>query len=85
MRYTTKARLVVQVSAILVASLMVIGGLAISQIDGYLIVSDLNNSAGTNPLNKQAIAETGAWLTNFDTYPWMWFAPIGSVLIRYWL
>ncbi len=76
-----KARLVVQASAILVASLMVIGGLAISQIDGYLIASELNHSAVSNPLNKQAIVETGAWLTNFEMYSWMWFAPIGSVLI----
>lgn len=76
-----KARLVAQVSAILVASLMVIGGLAISQIDGYLIASELNHSAVSNPLNKQAVAETGAWLTNFDTYSWMWLAPFGSVLI----
>lgn len=75
-----KARLVAQVSAAFVASLMVIGGLAISQIDGYLIVSELNHSAVSNPLNKLAIAEAGAWLTNFETYPWMWFAPIGSVL-----
>ena len=75
-----KARLVAQVSAAFVASLMVIGGLAISQIDGYLIVSELNHSAVSNPLNKLAIAEAGAWLTNFETYPWMCFAPIGSVL-----
>lgn len=75
-----KARLVAQVSAAFVASLMVIGGLAISQIDGYLIVSELNHSAVSNPLNKLAIAEAGAWLTNFETSPWMWFAPIGSVL-----
>ena len=77
----TKVRLVTQVSAILVASLMVLGGLIISDIDGYLIVSELNHSAVSNPLNKQVIAETGAWLTNFETYSWMWFAPIGSVLI----
>lgn len=77
----TKVRLVTQVSAILVASLMVLGGLIISHIDGYLIVSELNHSAVSNPLNKQVIAETGAWLTNFETYSWMWFAPIGSVLI----
>ncbi|WP_435249249.1 cytochrome d ubiquinol oxidase subunit II [Vibrio sp. nBUS_14] len=76
-----KARLVAQASAIFVASLMVIGGLAISQINGYLIVSELNHSAVSNPLNKQAIAETGAWLTNFETYSWMGFAPIGSELI----
>ncbi len=76
-----KARFVAQASAILVASLMAIGGIAISQIDGYLIVSELNHSAVSNPLNKQAIVETGAWLTNFETYSWMWFAPIGSVLI----
>lgn len=75
-----KARLVAQVSAAFVASLMVIGGLAISQIDGYLIVSELNHSAVSNPLNKLAIAEAGAWLTNFETSPWMCFAPIGSVL-----
>ena len=75
-----KARLVAQVSAAFVASLMVIGGLAISQIDGYLIVNELNHSAVSNPLNKLAIAEAGAWLTNFETYPWMCFAPIGSVL-----
>ncbi|MCG9558057.1 cytochrome d ubiquinol oxidase subunit II [Vibrio kanaloae] len=76
-----KARFVAQASAILVASLMAIGGIAISQIDGYLIVGELNHCAVSNPLNKQAIVETGAWLTNFETYPWMWFAPIGSVLI----
>lgn len=75
-----KARLVAQVSAAFVASLMVIGGLTISQIDGYLIVSELNHSAVSNPLNKLAIAEAGAWLTNFETSPWMCFAPIGSVL-----
>lgn len=76
-----KARLVAQMSAILVACLMVVGGLAIRHIDGYLIVSKLSHSAVSNPLNKQAITETGAWLTNFETYPWMWFAPICSVLI----
>lgn len=77
----TKARLVAQGSALFVCSLMVIGGMVINNIDGYLIVSELNHSAVSNPLNKQAIAEKGAWLTNFETYSWMWFAPIGSVLI----
>ncbi|OBS97388.1 cytochrome d ubiquinol oxidase subunit II [Vibrio tasmaniensis] len=76
-----KVRLVAQVSAILVVSLMVLGGLTISHIDGYLIASELNHSAVSNPLNKQAITETGAWLANFEIYPWMWFAPIGSVFI----
>ncbi|MEC7939898.1 MAG: cytochrome d ubiquinol oxidase subunit II [Pseudomonadota bacterium] len=76
-----KARLVAQLSAVFVASLMVIGGLVISQMNGYLIVSELNHSAVSNPLNKQVIAETSAWLTNFETYSWMGFAPIGSVLI----
>ncbi|MCZ4309757.1 cytochrome d ubiquinol oxidase subunit II [Vibrio atlanticus] len=76
-----KVRLVTQLSAILVVSLMVLGGLTISHIDGYQIVSELNHSAVSNPLNKQAIAETGAWLSNFEIHPWMWFAPIGSVLI----
>ncbi|MCC4782771.1 cytochrome d ubiquinol oxidase subunit II [Vibrio lentus] len=77
----TKARLVAQASAIFVASLMVLGGLTISHIDGYLITSELNHSAVSNPLNKQAIAETGAWLANFEIYPWMWFAPIASAII----
>ncbi|WP_295894645.1 cytochrome d ubiquinol oxidase subunit II [uncultured Vibrio sp.] len=77
----TRARVVAQLSAVFIVCLMVVGGLAISHIDGYLIVSELSNGALSNPHNKQAMAKTGAWLTNFDTYPWMWYAPVGSVLI----
>ncbi|MCZ8499018.1 hypothetical protein O9929_17270 [Vibrio lentus] len=47
---------------------MVLGGFGTtirSHIDGYLIASELNHGTVSNPLNKQAMAETGAWLTNF--------------------
>ena len=76
-----KARTVTQASAVLIAFLMVIGCMAINHIDGYLIVSAMDHSSASNPLNKEVVTQAGAWLTNFDTYPWMWFAPIGSVTI----
>jgi cytochrome d ubiquinol oxidase subunit II len=75
-----KARAVGQMSAWAVFVLMVIGGLIIGDLMGYQVVSVLNQNGESNPLNKVVIAGTGMWLSNFETYTWMWFAPIGSVV-----
>ncbi|EEX36129.1 cytochrome d ubiquinol oxidase subunit II [Vibrio metschnikovii] len=80
-RLYEKARLVTQISALCTAILLVIGGFIVNNIDGYLIISSLDHRSVSNPLNKEAIMVVGAWLTNFELYPWMWFAPIGSVVI----
>lgn len=45
-------------------------------VPGYCILEITGTDASSNPLAKSVVLETGAWLSNYDTYPWMWFAPI---------
>ncbi|MEY0436442.1 cytochrome d ubiquinol oxidase subunit II [Providencia huaxiensis] len=44
-------------------------------IDGYVITSTIDTIAVSNPLNKTVAVESGAWLTNFNTYPILWALP----------
>ncbi|WP_370337309.1 cytochrome d ubiquinol oxidase subunit II [Parvularcula marina] len=51
---------------------------------GYRIVSEIDPQAVANPLRKEVVVETGAWLANYGKYPWMIAAPVlgfaGTVL-----
>ncbi|RFB03899.1 cytochrome d ubiquinol oxidase subunit II [Parvularcula marina] len=51
---------------------------------GYRIVSEIDPQAVANPLRKEVVVETGAWLANYGKYPWMILAPVlgfaGTVL-----
>lgn len=75
-----RARRVAQISAWIVFALMVIGGFWLEDLTGYQLVGLLDHNGESNPLNKAVMAGKGLWLNNFDTYLWMWFAPVGSVL-----
>ncbi|HDN2512424.1 MULTISPECIES: cytochrome d ubiquinol oxidase subunit II [Providencia] len=44
-------------------------------IDGYVITSAIDHHAVSNPLNKTVEIVSGAWLTNFNTYPILWALP----------
>ncbi len=57
-------------------ALFAIGGLMLQKIDGYEITKILNNSADSNPLNKEVSRQAGAWLNNYSTYKWFIIAPI---------
>lgn len=76
-----KAQTTTQLSALCVVILLSIGGLMVSHIEGYVIVDSPAHTAVSNPLNKEVMTETGAWLTNFTRYSWMWLAPLGSLLL----
>ena len=49
---------------------------AIGDLPGYAILSTVDTFAESNPLNKQVGLVDGAWLGNFQLYPWMKIAPI---------
>lgn len=49
-------------------------------IDGYIITSHIDTAATSNPLNKTVIQESGAWMNNYITYPWMVLAPTLGIL-----
>lgn len=73
------------VTAILSLVLFSIGGIWLAiGIDGYRITSEIDPGMLPNPLRKEVVAESGAWLSNYGKYPWMILAPglglIGSAV-----
>ncbi|EKO3894453.1 cytochrome d ubiquinol oxidase subunit II [Vibrio metschnikovii] len=77
----TRARNTAQLAGLLTFVLFVLGGFWIQHIDGYVIVSAIDTSAASNPLNKEVIRETGAWMHNFQQYPILWLAPALGVVM----
>jgi cytochrome d ubiquinol oxidase subunit II len=76
-----RARQVGRISALATIVLFVIGGIAVmSLVSGYRITSLADPNGPSNPLAKAAVAETGAWLANYATYPVLWLAPILAIL-----
>jgi len=47
-------------------------------IGGHVLTSAIDPNGPSNPLGKTAMVETGAWLANYKTYPWMMIAPIAG-------
>ncbi len=53
-----------------------LGGVATTMIDGYRITSAAIADGASNPLAKQVVRESGAWLTNYGTIPGAILAPL---------
>lgn len=77
----TRARNVAQITGLISIVLFVIGGFWVQSIEGYVITSTIDTFADSNPLNKEVSLQVGAWMTNFETYPAMWAAPILGVVM----
>lgn len=73
----TRARNVSVVLSLLTAGLFVLAGVYLALgVDGYVITSDINTLATSNPMNKEVSVVSGAWLNNYSQYPWMMIAPV---------
>ncbi len=44
-------------------------------VPGYRILDMAGTGTPSNPLTKSVIQESGAWLTNYELYPWIRVAP----------
>jgi cytochrome d ubiquinol oxidase subunit II len=76
-----RARSVGSISAIITAVLFVLAGIVLWKfVDGYRITSVLNTTGPSNPLFKTAAHAPGAWMQNYQQYPWTMAAPILGVL-----
>ena len=51
-----------------------------SSLPGYAIVGLLSHSGPSDPMHKVVMVTAGAWLRNFQTWPWMWAAPASAVV-----
>ncbi|WP_454856969.1 cytochrome d ubiquinol oxidase subunit II [Rhizobium binxianense] len=72
-----RARSYGSIAALAVIVLFALGGLFLWMgVGGYRITSDISPIGPSNPLLKTVAPESGAWLANYSTYPWMILAPI---------
>ncbi|TEW53422.1 cytochrome d ubiquinol oxidase subunit II [Psychromonas sp. RZ22] len=71
-----RARKVSLIAAPVVCALFAIAGIWLAKgIDGYVLTSVIDTNGPSNPLLKTAVLQSGAWLTNYDTYPITMVAP----------
>ena len=61
----------VTVTAFVLAGIWLVLG-----VDGYRVVSMPAFDAIPNPLTKEVVHESGAWLANYDLYPWTMLFPL---------
>jgi cytochrome d ubiquinol oxidase subunit II len=74
-----RARLAASISALLLIVLFAAAGLWTADLEGYRITGTLAHDADSNPLAKVVVRETGAWLANYQSMPWMIAAPVLGV------
>ncbi|MCU1788628.1 cytochrome d ubiquinol oxidase subunit II [Pectobacterium polaris] len=68
-------------STLMSITFLLAGFWVLSGIDGYVITSTLDKAAPSNPLNKEVVQQTGAWLTNFTAHPALWAIPALGVVL----
>lgn len=77
-----RARATAQITTLIMMVLFIIAGVWVAYgIDGYVITSDINHYADSNPLRKEVIRVAGAWLNNFHNAPVLWLLPVLGVVL----
>jgi len=51
-----------------------------SALPGYQIASAIDHAGDSNPLSKIVTVVAGAWMDNFNHWPWMWAAPLTAIV-----
>ncbi|MGF1762916.1 cytochrome d ubiquinol oxidase subunit II [Aliivibrio kagoshimensis] len=76
-----RAKVVTQISGLMVALLFVMAGFWVHSMEGYVITSQIVTDAASNPLTKEVVTQVGAWFLNYDNYPLLWIAPSLAVIM----
>lgn len=66
-----------KITALITLILFLAGGVWVSYgIDGYALTKTLLHDGPSNPLYKEVMLKSGAWLTNYQTFPMTQIAPV---------
>jgi cytochrome d ubiquinol oxidase subunit II len=49
-------------------------------IPGYQIIGVMDHAGPSSPMSKNVTVIAGAWMANFQYWPWLWVAPAGAFL-----
>lgn len=72
-----RARALGVYAAAAVIVLFALGGILTAFfVQGYVVTSTMDPDGPSNPLLKDVARQTGAWMSNYQTYPWMVVAPV---------
>ncbi|HCH54917.1 cytochrome d ubiquinol oxidase subunit II [Aeromonas rivipollensis] len=71
-----RSRTAAMIFSLLTLVLFALAGVWVSGMDGYVIVGAVATDAVTNPLHKEVVVQAGAWMQNYNFYPWMIAAPV---------
>lgn len=71
-----RSRTAAMIFSLLTLVLFALAGVWVSGMDGYVILGAVTTDAVTNPLHKEVVVQAGAWMQNYNLYPWMIAAPV---------
>lgn len=63
-------------AALLTMLLFGAAGVWVAHLNGYQLVGTINPDGPSNPLYKQAIVVSGAWIHNYQQWPWLMLVPL---------
>ena len=76
-----RARKAALAAGIVCAATFALAGIWMAMgIDGFRILTMPDANSAFNPLSKTVEKAAGAWLTNYQTYPWMMAAPVAAFI-----
>lgn len=70
-----RARKAASLAAIVLLAAFSLGGVCVTLIDGYVILSIGDIGSALNPLMKEVGRAPGAWFANYMKYPILWLVP----------
>ncbi len=70
-----RARAVGRWAAVVYLVAFIGAGFWVRGLEGFQVASLVDHAGPSNPVGKNVVRTTGAWLANFHTWPWMWAAP----------
>ncbi|MFC5705827.1 cytochrome d ubiquinol oxidase subunit II [Aeromonas eucrenophila] len=71
-----RSRTAAMIFSLLTLVCFALAGVWVNGMDGYVIVGNIATDAVTNPLHKEVVVQAGAWMQNYNLYPWMIAAPV---------
>ena len=77
-----RSRAAAQIAALVMMICFALAGVWVMYgIDGYVVTSELNHHAASNPLTKEVARQAGAWMVNFNNMPVLWLIPALGVVL----